>query len=115
MINFQPLKASLPNTCPKRYLIEKFKFQKDEYEKAEKMLHVALRMAQDVQNKDGITYVYDVMANLALTQKQYDKAEKLFTEVMKRLMSSGVKESDNKVLHISLKLAKIAQEKTDFK
>ncbi|KAI5705328.1 hypothetical protein M8J75_013925 [Diaphorina citri] len=89
--------------------------KKDEYEKAEKMLHVALKMAQELQNQDGITYVYDVMANLALTQKQYDKAEKLFTEVMKRLMSNGVKENDNKVLHISLKLAKIAQEKTDLR
>jgi hypothetical protein len=79
------------------------------------MLHVALKMAQELQNQDGITYVYDVMANLALTQKQYDKAEKLFTEVMKRLMSNGVKENDNKVLHISLKLAKIAQEKTDLR
>uniref|UniRef100_A0A8D8LWB6 Tetratricopeptide repeat protein 19 homolog, mitochondrial n=1 Tax=Cacopsylla melanoneura TaxID=428564 RepID=A0A8D8LWB6_9HEMI len=89
--------------------------KKDEYEKAERMLHFALKMAQEVQNQEGITYVYDVMANLALTQKHYDKAEKLFTEVMKRLLSNGVKENDNKVLHISLKLAKIADEKTDYK
>lgn len=89
--------------------------KKDKHEEAEKMLHVALRMAQDTQNQNGITYVYDVMANLALTQKQYDKAEKLFTSVMQRLMSTGVQESDNKVLHISLKLAKIAEERTDFK
>ncbi|KAL1446127.1 hypothetical protein WDU94_014019, partial [Cyamophila willieti] len=88
---------------------------KDEYEKAEKMLHFALKMAQELKNEDGITYVYDVMANLALTQKQYDKAEKLFKSVMLRLLSNGVKEDDNKVLHMSLKLAKISEEKTDYR
>lgn len=83
--------------------------QKEEYDKAEQMLHLALRMAQDLQSKDGITYVYDLMANLALEREQFKKAEKLFVDVMKRLFADGFKEDDIKVLHISSKVAHIAQ------
>ncbi|XP_058984064.1 tetratricopeptide repeat protein 19 homolog, mitochondrial isoform X2 [Musca domestica] len=79
-----------------------------QYEKAEQILHLALRMAQDLQSRDGITYVYDVMANLALEREQYEKAEKLFSEVMKRLLEEGYQEDNLKVIHISLKLANIA-------
>lgn len=71
--------------------------QRGEYQKAEQMLHLALRMAQDLQNKDGITYVYDVMANLAMEQGEYKKAEKLFVSVMQRLLGDGLEQDDIKV------------------
>lgn len=71
--------------------------QRDEHQKAEQMLHLALRMAQDMQNKDGITYVFDVMANLAMLQGEFEKAEKLFVTVMQRLLSEGYAQDDIKV------------------
>lgn len=83
--------------------------QREQFDKAEQMLHLALRMAQDLQSKDGITYVYDVMANLAMEREQYKKSEKLFTEVMRRLLEDGYNEDSIKFLHISLKMANIAQ------
>ena len=39
--------------------------QREQYDHAENMLHIALRMAQDLNNYDGITYVYDQLANVA--------------------------------------------------
>lgn len=54
------------------------------------------------------------MANLALDTGQNEKAEKLFTEVMQRLVSSGYEVTDNKILHISLKLAKIYENTNDY-
>lgn len=71
--------------------------QREQYAKAEQMLHLALRMAQDLQNKDGVTFIYDVMANLAMETEQYKKAEKLFVNVMQRLLQDGCKEDDIKV------------------
>lgn len=71
--------------------------QREQYDKAEQMLHLALRMAQDLQHKDGITYVYDVMANLAMEREQFEKAEKLFVDVMKRLFADGHTEDSSKV------------------
>lgn len=71
--------------------------QRGEHQKAEQMLHLALRMAQDLQNKDGITYVYDIMANLAMERGEFKKAEKLFVTVMQRLLGDGYQQDDIKV------------------
>lgn len=76
--------------------------QREQYDKAEQMLHLALRMAQDLQNKDGITYVFDVMANLAMEREQFKKAEKLFADVMKRLFAEGYAEDSPKVMFASI-------------
>lgn len=73
--------------------------QRQQYDKAEQMLHLALRMAQDLKNRDGITYVYDVMANLAMEREQYKKAEKLFADILRRLLSDGISEVSPKVKH----------------
>ena len=40
--------------------------QNGDYDKAEKLFHIGLRMATDMQHQNGITYVLDLMANLAL-------------------------------------------------
>ncbi len=37
-----------------------------EFDKAEELLHSALKLAVETKNEDGVTYVYDVMANAAL-------------------------------------------------
>ncbi|XP_022234767.1 tetratricopeptide repeat protein 19 homolog, mitochondrial isoform X2 [Drosophila obscura] len=88
--------------------------QREQYDKAEQMLHLALRMAQDLQSKDGITYVYDVMANLAMEREQFKKAEKIFTDVMKRLFADGHTEESPKILHISSKIAHMSQLQGDL-
>lgn len=82
--------------------------QRNEYDKAEQLLHVALRQAQQMQHHLGITYIYDVMANLALERGQYDKAKELFVAVTQRIMSDGASEDDIRVIHISVKLARIS-------
>ncbi|KOC70529.1 Tetratricopeptide repeat protein 19-like protein, mitochondrial [Habropoda laboriosa] len=71
------------------------------------MLHIALRQAQTLQHYDGITYVYDVMANLAYDLNDFKKAEKLFISVLKRLIAKGIPEDDLAVIHISIKIADI--------
>lgn len=83
--------------------------QRNEYEKAEKMLHLALRMAHDLNSKDGTTYIYDVMANLALEKGDFEKAEKLFVDVMKRLFADGFADDNIKMLAISSKMAYMAE------
>ncbi|KAJ4441235.1 hypothetical protein ANN_11086 [Periplaneta americana] len=89
--------------------------QKEEFKKAEQMFHLALKLAQEQQNYDGITFIYDMLANLAYDQEEYQKAEKLFVSVIQRLLSTGVSTTDNKVIHISLKLANIYKIQKDFR
>ncbi|XP_077285986.1 tetratricopeptide repeat domain 19 isoform X2 [Arctopsyche grandis] len=88
--------------------------QKEEYNKAEQMLHLCLRLAQQTMNETAITYIYDVMANLALERSQLDKAQKLFVNVMQRLFSKGIAENDLSNIHISLKLAHICHLQGDL-
>ncbi|KAH8357874.1 hypothetical protein KR200_011635 [Drosophila serrata] len=88
--------------------------QREQYDKAEQMLHLALRMAQDIQSKEGVTYVYDIMANLAMEREQFKKAEKIFTDVMKRLFADGHTEESPKILHISSKIAHMSQLQGDL-
>lgn len=89
--------------------------QKGEFSKAEKMLHLALRQAQTIQHYDAVTYVYDVMANLAFDTGDYRKAEKLFVSVLQRLVSNGATEDDMRVIHISLKMAKVFEHLKEIK
>lgn len=78
-------------------------------------MHDALEMAYNLQHFDGLTYVYDVLANGAFMQKDYVNAEKLFVMVMQRLMSKGAREYDLNILHISLKLAKIYDAQNNYR
>ena len=51
------------------------------------------------------------MANLALERELFGQAERLFTTVLKRLISDGEAEDSNAVVEISLKLAQIFHRK----
>lgn len=68
-----------------------------QYERAEELLHFALRIAQDIQHFNAITLCFDIMANLAFERDEFEKAEKLFVAVMQRLMQKGSKEDDIEV------------------
>lgn len=71
--------------------------QRGEFNKAEQILHVALAMAQKQRNEDAITYIYDLMANLAMEKNEPMKAKKLFVSVMQRLFQQGVEQDDIRV------------------
>lgn len=98
---------------PEEMLIHNIKLgilasMKGEYDKAENILHIALKMAFDLNNQDGVAYIYDVLANVAFDRGDYMKAERLFKDVVGRLVhEQGHDPADNKVIHISLKLAKV--------
>lgn len=81
--------------------------QRGDFKTAERILHVALKMAQDLQHSEAITYIYDILANLAMEAGDFQKSEKLFVDVMQRLFAEGHKEDSIKMLHISAKIAHI--------
>ena len=78
------------------------------------MLHLALRQAQTIQHEKAITYIYDLMANLAFDMGDFKKAEALFVSVMQRVLSSGATQDDLRIVHMSLKMAKIFESRGDF-
>uniref|UniRef100_A0A8C2YMK9 Tetratricopeptide repeat protein 19, mitochondrial n=1 Tax=Chinchilla lanigera TaxID=34839 RepID=A0A8C2YMK9_CHILA len=94
----------------------KLSIMKDEPEEAELILHDALRLAYQTDNKKAITYTYDLMANLAFIRGQLENAEQLFKATMSHLLGAGMKQEDNAIIEISLKLASIyaAQNRQEF-
>ncbi|KAL4682994.1 hypothetical protein H8957_006322 [Semnopithecus entellus] len=94
----------------------KLSIMKDEPEEAELILHDALRLAYQTDNKKAITYTYDLMANLAFIRGQLENAEQLFKATMSHLLGGGMKQEDNAIIEISLKLASIyaAQNRQEF-
>ncbi|XP_066221053.1 tetratricopeptide repeat protein 19, mitochondrial [Saccopteryx leptura] len=94
----------------------KLSIMKDEPEEAEVILHDALRLAYQSDNKKAITYTYDLMANLAYIRGQLENAESLFKATMTNLLGEGMLQEDNAIIEISLKLASIyaAQNRPEF-
>lgn len=88
--------------------------RKGELSKAEQLLHVALKTAQEGQNTQAVTYIYDLLANVAFQKDEYKKAENLFKHVMQRLISGGMAEDDNALVEISLKLASVYASMGDY-
>ncbi|XP_068945695.1 tetratricopeptide repeat protein 19, mitochondrial [Petaurus breviceps papuanus] len=85
----------------------KLSIMKKEPEEAERILHQALHLAHKADIKKALIYTYDMMANLAFMRNQLEKAEKLFKATMSYLLVGGMKQEDNAIIEISLKLASI--------
>jgi len=81
--------------------------QEGNYVKADKMLHIALKLANDMQHQAAVTHIYCLMANLALDRGLVGQAERLFTTILTRILADGEKQDSNAVVEISLKLAQI--------
>ncbi|CAH1263991.1 TTC19 [Branchiostoma lanceolatum] len=85
----------------------KLLIDQDKSAEAEIILHQALKLSQGRQIDYAIAYVYDMLGELALKEEHWSKAERLFKETLKVLVSSGTDQDDNAVLEISLKIAGI--------
>ncbi|XP_077167950.1 tetratricopeptide repeat protein 19, mitochondrial isoform X2 [Paroedura picta] len=91
------------------FLLKKAKLciMKGELEEAERLLHEAARLSHLSNNRNGVIYTYDTMANLAFLRGQFDHAEKLFKAAMSFLLAGNMKQDDNAIIEMSLKLASI--------
>ncbi|XP_052659067.1 tetratricopeptide repeat protein 19, mitochondrial isoform X2 [Harpia harpyja] len=85
----------------------KLSVMKGELGEAERVLHQALRLSHQSDNRKAIAYTYSMMANVAFMQGQLDNAEKLYKASMSYLLAGDAKEDDNAILEMSLKLASI--------
>lgn len=82
---------------------------------AETIFHAALKMAADLMNENAEEYIYVMLAENAVEQRDLDKAESLYKEVLKKILGRGrVTDDDEAVIDISLQLATIYTEKKDW-
>lgn len=88
--------------------------QEGDLKKADQIFHIALQMASSMGHVEGETHIYALMANTALDRGFIGQAERLFTEVLKRILAAGESQDSNAVVEISLKLATIFNAQNNF-
>lgn len=92
----------------------KLKEMKKELPEAEQLYHRALGLL-NVYDQNNLwdktrllqarVYIYDALANLALSRGEIDKAEKLYKETLRGSLQQGMSQDHDAVVEISLKLA----------
>lgn len=78
-----------------------------EYDKADGLLHQALHLAQKDLNEEQETLVLNLMATNYFDSGRFEDAEKLFIDLIKRLIALEMEPSDPAILELSLKLSSI--------
>jgi len=88
--------------------------QEGDLKRADQIFHVALKMANDIGHEEGKTHIFSLLANTALERGFIGQAERLFTEVLRRILANGEPQDSNAVVEISLKLADIFNRQNDL-
>lgn len=78
-----------------------------DYNKASDLFHKALRLAQDEDDEERETLVLNLLASNFFESGDLVSAEKLFIDLMKRMIAHDVEPTDLAILELSLKLASI--------
>ncbi|NWT42127.1 TTC19 protein, partial [Chroicocephalus maculipennis] len=84
----------------------KLSVMKGELGEADRLLHQALRLSHQADNRKAIVYTYS-MVGVLFSSKISFQAEKLYKASMSYLLAGETKEDDNAILEMSLKLASI--------
>ncbi|XP_060063026.1 tetratricopeptide repeat protein 19, mitochondrial-like [Ylistrum balloti] len=89
---------------------------KKEFEEADMYYHKALKVANKKFKADKLskklsiqarTYIFDAMADMALSQGKFDKAEVLYKDTLKGYLETGGDRKDNAVMELTLKLSSL--------
>jgi len=78
-----------------------------EYGKANELFHAALRMAQDEGNDEQENLVLNLIATNYFESGDWESAEKLFIDLIKRMVARDISTTSPAILELSLKLASI--------
>lgn len=78
-----------------------------EYIKADELFHEALKLAQDENNDEQETLLLNLLASNSFESGDYESAEKLLIDLMKRMIADDIEPTDLAILELSLKLASI--------
>lgn len=82
-----------------------------ELHKSEQILHITLKLAQDLADSQAETYIFDMLANVYMQLGEVEASERLFRVVMQREMALGKTPDDLSIIDMSLKMAHLCAEK----
>ncbi|CAC5377237.1 TTC19 [Mytilus coruscus] len=89
---------------------------RNEHQAAERLYHEALYNIEDKFKKKEMereeyfnakVTIYDDLANMALSQRHFSKAENIYKETMKACLQKGMEKTSNAVVEITIKLGSL--------
>lgn len=86
---------------------------KQDYAKAEEILHDALVLAQDDDNYEKEMLINNILATSYFENEDLVHAEKIFVELIKNMLNHNTDPTDPAILELSLKLASIYSRRKD--
>jgi len=89
--------------------------QEGDLKRAQQILHLALRQAHEIGDQAAVNHIYCILADLAIEMNLFGEAERLYTDVMKRIITEGEPQDSNAIVEMSLKLANIQAVREEFK
>jgi len=85
-----------------------------DHKRAQQIFHLALRQASEFGDEEAVNHIYCLLAGTAMDMSLFSEAERLYTQVLKRILANGEAEDSNAVVDISLKMAHIRTVRNDF-
>ncbi|KAI4464509.1 tetratricopeptide repeat protein 19 [Holotrichia oblita] len=88
-------------------VLAKIALEKGDFDKAEALLQVGLKICQDYDMSYGLPIIYDILASIAFSQGDTRKAESLLVTAIERMTLDGVSENNDHIIDFKLRLARI--------
>ena len=88
--------------------------QEGDLKRAQQILHLALRQASEMGDHAAVNHIYCLLADIAIEMNLFGEAERLYIDVMKRIITEGEPQNSNAIVEMSLKLANIQSVREDF-
>lgn len=81
--------------------------QDGQWQDAETILMVALKLAEANHMEEIVCYVYDKLINISYTVGDYHNAKNLIDAILTRLIKTGMAQDDDMIVTFKLKLARL--------
>ncbi|GJQ84143.1 hypothetical protein Trydic_g12115 [Trypoxylus dichotomus] len=88
-------------------VLAKVALEKGDFEKAEALLQIGLKICEDYKISYGLPLIYDILASIAFSQGDTQKAEGLLVTAIERMTQDGASDSNDHIIDFKLRLARI--------
>lgn len=88
-------------------VLAKMALEQGDTERAEEILKIGLKLSQDHKLNNGMPFIYDVLASIALASGNMEKAELTLVEGIEALTKLGFDENNHSIIDFRLRLARI--------
>ncbi|XP_065163656.1 tetratricopeptide repeat protein 19, mitochondrial-like [Atheta coriaria] len=99
--------AEIEDNITHLIILAKLALEKGDKERAEAILDMGLKLCEERNITFGMPFMYDILATIALSNGEIDKAENLLVTIIEKMSKVGASEDDHHIVDFKLRLARI--------